>query len=234
MHLAGDGLPPDVEPVGGMPANGQPSLFAIARDARTIFTSWNINWRAVFKKGMPTDRQVYLRLIGQRRVEHRVAIEPMSGMHYLTTLGSDDSYRVEIGYFQPFDAWHSVAISDDVKMPPQRRADIADVDLAAIPFHVGFQQLLALFGVSNGTALASIICDFQERVTTTEKPEDLSPHEQEILRKLDFSLCEVASARRGFEKIDKEKLARRTRLLAGFSATSSSRPREANWALAGS
>src|SRR6476660_7886970 len=43
---------------------GQPFLFAIARDARTIFASWDINWRSVFEKAMPADRQVHLRVIG--------------------------------------------------------------------------------------------------------------------------------------------------------------------------
>jgi hypothetical protein len=56
---------------------------------------------------MPADRQVHLRLIGEDGViETRVAVEPMSAMHYLTVSGLHDSCRVEIGYFQPFDTWH--------------------------------------------------------------------------------------------------------------------------------
>src|SRR5215472_15169683 len=40
----------------------QPVLFAIARDPRTIFASWHIDWRSVFKKAMPADRQVHVRV----------------------------------------------------------------------------------------------------------------------------------------------------------------------------
>src|SRR5881394_2630170 len=99
--------------------HGQPFLFAIARDARTIFASWNIDWRSVFENAMPADRQVHLRVIGDGIKETRVAVEPMSAMQYLTISSLHDSYRVEIGYFQPFDTWHSVAMSQEVEIPPQ-------------------------------------------------------------------------------------------------------------------
>ena len=66
-HLAQDTPLPDVHDRMGPPGVcGQPFLFAIARDARTIFASWNINWRSVFEKAMPADRQVHLRVIGGR------------------------------------------------------------------------------------------------------------------------------------------------------------------------
>ena len=132
---------------------GQPFLFAIARDARTIFASWNINWRSVFEKAMPADRQVHLRVIGgEGVVETRVAVEPMSATHYLTISSLHDLYRVEIGYFEPFDNWHSVATSDEVEMPPHGSVEVADMDLATIPFHLSFQQLANLFGAVNDTS----------------------------------------------------------------------------------
>jgi hypothetical protein len=183
---------------------------------------------------MPTDRQVHLRLIGQRLVEHRVAIEPMTGMHYLTTPGPDDSYRVEIGYFQPADTWNSVAISDEVKMPPLGRAEIADVDLATIPFHLTFQQLLDLFGPTKGTPLAKVVSQFQKRALSSEQPNALSGEERKILRKLHASVSEIAAVWRGFDEIDGEKLARRARALLGFGSTSPSRRFEGDWASAGS
>src|SRR6186713_170929 len=113
VQFADDGLP--VERAVGARVYGQPFLFAIARDARTIFTSWNIDWRSVFEKAMPADRQVHLQVVGGDGViETRIAVEPMSAMHYLTISGLHGSYRVEIGYFQPFDNWRSVARSEEV------------------------------------------------------------------------------------------------------------------------
>jgi len=210
-------------------------LFAIARDPRTIFASWNIDWLALFEQVIPRDRQVHLRVHCADGLEQKtVAVEPLAAMHYLTTSGTHASYRVEIGYYDPADVWHSVAMSQKIVMPTDDIAETADIDLATIPFHIGFQQLLDFFGPSNGTALANVISGFQKRVVSAEKPQNLSPHGQKILRELDLSISDVASAWRRFDQIDSAELARRTRGLASLSATSSSGWREADWTSAGS
>src|SRR5262249_29060272 len=65
VHLADNGPLPDVrDGIGLMRVHGQPFLFAIARDARTIFASWSVDWRSIFAKTLPADRQVHLRVIG--------------------------------------------------------------------------------------------------------------------------------------------------------------------------
>ena len=57
VRLAEDGPLPDVHDCMGLTrVCGQPFLFAIARDASTIFASWNIDWRSVFETAMPADR----------------------------------------------------------------------------------------------------------------------------------------------------------------------------------
>jgi hypothetical protein len=209
--------------------NGQPFLFAIARDARTIFASWNIDWRSVFENAMPADRQVHLRVIdGNGVIETRVAVEPMSAMHCVTISGLHNSYHVEIGYFQPFDTWHSVAASEEIEMPPHGSVGLTNVDLATIPFHVSFQQIADLFGATNDTSVARLVSEFQKRVSTCEKPNEATPSDTKILRSLNLSLSEIAAAERDFKHIDTEKLARRTRGMFRFAATSPSRGFEAN------
>src|SRR6266496_5961512 len=204
-------------------------LFAIARDPRTIFTSWKIDWLALFEKVAPRDRQVHLRVHCADGVEQKtVAVEPLAAMHYLTTSAMHASYRVEIGYYDSGDVWHSVAMSHEIVTPPDDIAETTDVDLATIPFHVGFQQLLDFFGVSNGTALATVMSQFQKRVLS-EQPKALSGEEKKILRKLRSSVSEIAAARRAFNKIAREKLARRTRALLDFTSTSPSRGFEGDW-----
>jgi hypothetical protein len=138
-HLAEDGPLSDAgDRMGLTHVHGQPFLFAIARDARTI--SWNIDWRSVFETAMPADRQVHLRVIGGDGViERTVAVEPMTAMHCVMTSVLHKSYRVEIGYFQSFDTWHSVATGDEIEMPPLGSVEVAEVDLATIPFHLSFQ-----------------------------------------------------------------------------------------------
>jgi hypothetical protein len=230
MHVAQDTPLPDVRDRMGPPGVcGQPLLFAIARDARTIFASWNIDWRSVFEKAMPSDRQVHVRVIsGDDVIETTVAVEPMSAMHYLTISGLHNSYRVEIGYFQPFDTWHSVARSDEVEMPPHGSVELADVDLATIPFHLSFQQLANLFGATNDASVARLVSEFQKRVLNSDKPNEATRSDTQILRNLNLSLPEIAAAARDFRKIDPEKLARRARAMLRFAATSPVRGFEAN------
>jgi hypothetical protein len=214
---------------------GQPFLFAIARDARTIFASWNIDWRSVFEKTMPADRQVHLRVIGGDGViETRVAVEPMSATHYLTISGLHNLYRVEIGYFQPFDTWHCVMTSSEVEMPPQESVELADVDLATIPFHLSFQHLANLFGTGNDTSVARLVSEFQKRVLSSDKPNEVKRFDTQMLRDLNLSLPEIAAAERNFRNIDTEKFARRARAMFPLNATSPMRGFEGKWASASS
>jgi hypothetical protein len=111
-------------------------------------------------------------------------------------------------------------------MPPQGSAEIADVDLATIPFHLSFEQLANLFGAADGTPLARLVSEFQKGALSGDQPNE-SP-ETQILRKLDVSLAQIAAAHRDFQKSDTEKLARRTRALLQLTATSPSRGFEGN------
>jgi len=228
--------PPDVgDSVDFTREHGARILFAIARDPRTIFASWNIDWSSLFERVVPVDRQVHLRLYGADGLEEKtVAVEPMAAMHYVTTSGSHASYRVEIGYYQPADVWHSVAISDEIAMPPTGVAETADVDLATIPFHVAFQQLLNLFGPATETRLATALSRLQKRALSSEQPKALSGDEKKILRTLQVSVSEIAAAWRAFNEVDTKKLTRRTAALLEFGSTSPARGFEGEWASAGS
>jgi hypothetical protein len=206
----------------------RPLLFAIARDERTILACWNIDWPSVFQESTPADRQVYLRVIADDGSERkRVAVEPMLAMHYLATSGLHDPFRVEIGYYQPAAAWHSVAISKEI-MPPQGSAEIAEEDVATIPFHLGFEQLAKLFGTVRETPLANVISRFQTQVLNSPRPNGLPSAATQILRKLNLSLPAIADARRDLEKSDTAKFSRRRRALLQFAGTSSSGGFEGN------
>jgi hypothetical protein len=211
VHLVEDPSSPDLHDlVAPKRLYGQPFLFAIARDPRTIFVNWNIDWRSAFEKAMPVDRQVHLRVIGgEKFVETTVSVEPMSAMHYVTTSGLHNPYHVEIGYFQPFDTWHSVATSCEVEMPRQETFHLADAELATIPFHLSFQQLANIFGTTSDTSVARVVSEFQKRVLSGHKPNETAPSHTQILRRLNLSLSEIAGAQRDFKNLDTGKLTRR-------------------------
>ena len=207
----------------GLPrVHGASMLFAIARDPRTIFTCWSIDWPTIFAKTVPVDRQVHLRVYRADAVEEKsVAVEPMAGYCYISVSRPSGSYHVGIGYYQPADVWHSVAVSADVSMPPDKVTEGVDVDLATIPFHFRFQRLLDLFGAGNGAPLAEIISQFQKRSLRNEQRNRLSPEEREIFRAMDLSASETEIAQREFiEEANNETLRKCREAILGFSATS--------------
>src|SRR5438552_15092190 len=56
-------LPNDLPEVVELPrVYGAPLLFAIARDPRTLFAYWNVDWSSIFENTAPVDRQVRRRV----------------------------------------------------------------------------------------------------------------------------------------------------------------------------
>jgi hypothetical protein len=223
VRLAEGGPLPDVHDCMGLTRVWEhPFLFAIARDARTIFASWNIDWPSLFEKVLPVDRQVHLRLYGADGLQEKsVAVEPMAMIHYLTTSGLHTSYRVEIGYYQPADAWHSAATSQEIVMPRSAIGKTADVDLAAIPFHVAFQQLVNLFESGSKIPLAVAISRFEKDMLSSEQSNTAA--DKELLRDLGISLPQIAAAWRRFDETDAEKLVKLTGGQPALGSTSPSR-----------
>jgi hypothetical protein len=213
---------------------GPPRLLAIARDPWTIFAYWNVDWASIFKNAAPIDRQVHLRIhCGDGLKEKEATIEPMAGMHYVTMSQRHRDCRIEIGFYQPADVWRSVVTSNEIVMPPTEISESEHVDLATIPFHLTFQQLVDLFG-ANDDALATVISRFQTRAVSKGKYETLSSEERKILHATGLALSEVADSRRAFNQIDSEKLKRRAEALLRSDATSPSRGFKGDWTSAGS
>jgi hypothetical protein len=218
----------------GLPRfQGPPRLVAIALDPRTIFAYWNANWPSIFRNAAPIDRQVHIRVHCTDGLEEKeAAAEPMAGMHYVRMSQRHRACRIEIGYYQPADIWHSVVMSNEIMIPPAETSEAEHADLATIPFHLRFQQLVDLFGAANDNALATVISRFQTRAVSRGTHERLSSEEREILQRTGVALSELADARRAFNQIDREKLKRLAEALLGLGLTSPSRG--FNWTSAGS
>lgn len=202
--------------------SAMPVLFAIARDPRTIFTYWDIDWRSIFAQAPPLDRQVHLRIyLADGAQESSSAVEPMAGNCYLKVAQPRGAYRVEIGYYQPEKTWNRVATSEQVTMPPDSISDDLDVDLATLPFHLSFQRLIDVFRTSNKDALAEIISKLQGRALTEQDRALLTPEEWEVLRAVNLSLDEIGSAQRAFlAPMAESALRRRAEAVLGLGSTS--------------
>jgi hypothetical protein len=200
---------------------GDPILFAIPRDPRTIFTYWNINWSDAFARKAPADRQVYLRLKrsdGSDEVEE--AVEPMLGTHFLLVAHPKGAYQVEIGFYDPADTWNSIAQSDAVTMPAETSSENAEIDVATVPFHLSFQRIIDLFRAENGKPIASVLSELQGRADASA--ESLSHEEREILGAMDISLADLQEARRSFAAGSLDDLVRkRAEAVLGFGGGTS-------------
>src|SRR5437763_11171682 len=182
------------------PFQGPPRLVAIERDPWTIFAYWNVNWPSIFKNAPPVDRQVHLRVHSADGLEEKeAAVEPMAGMHYLTMSQRHRACRIEIGYYQPADVWNSVATSNEIMMSSAEVSENEQVDLATIPFHLSFQQLVDLFGV-NDEAVAALISQFQTCAVSSARYEKLSSEERKILQRTGAALSALAEARHTFNQ----------------------------------
>jgi hypothetical protein len=204
--------------------DSSPHLIAIARDPSTMFAYWNIDWPSIFKNAAPLDRQVHLRVQCADGLEEKeAAVEPMAGMHYVALSQRHRACRIEIGYYQPADIWNSVVMSNEVTMPPAEPSELEHVDIATIPFHLRFQQLVDLLAVPNDEAVATVISRFQTRAVSSGKHQTLSSEERKILQQTGIAVSELAEARHAFDQIDWEKVKRRGEALLGASPTSPSR-----------
>jgi hypothetical protein len=206
------------------PVYGGPVLVAIARDPRTIFLYWNIDWPTLFAEMAPVDRRVHLRVYRvDRGEEQSVAVEPMAGNCYIAVPERSGPYHVEMGYYQPADTWHSITASNEVTMPRDNFAINRGVDLATIPLHLGFQRLLDLLGAARGDALAKIISQFQTGGLSGELHKSLRPDDREILEAMNLSLDEIGAARRVFIRgMNQAALDTLREAILGFGSTSPS------------
>ena len=167
---------------------GKPLLVAIARDPRTLFVCWSVDWPVAFAKGLPVDRCAHVR-IRQNGNEKTIAVEPMSGSCAIEELEPGETYSVELGYYAPPETWNSVATGNEVMMPLASESD-GTIDVATVPFHLTFQRMLNVFRASNGDDLAQTLAKFQERANRSE----LSRDEAEVLRALDLSPKDLQKA----------------------------------------
>ena len=118
-------------------------------------------------------------------------------------------------------------------MPPQEISESEDVDIATIPFHLSFQQLVDLYG-ANDNALATFISRFQTRAASSGRNEALNSEERKILQRAGLAVSKLADSRIAFNQTNSEKLTNRAKVLLDLGATSPSRGFKGDWTSSGS
>lgn len=173
-----------------LPAHfAEPLLLALARNPRTLFVCWSVDWPAAFTKGFPRDRSAHLK-IKSGADEKIIAVEPMRGSCYVEDLAPGETYTVEIGYYAPQDSWNTIVSGNEVMMPFDDVAEEDEVDVATIPFHLAFQRIMEAFRAENGANIADALANLQSRAAETPKEADT-----EILRALGISAADVRATK---------------------------------------
>lgn len=166
---------------------GTETLTLMARDPRTLFAYWDIDWPAAFREETPRHQKVYLRILDASGTEIiSVEVEPMAGNSYVTVPEADSAYQGEIGYFNPLTVWNPLAASTIVTTPADTVAGSEAADFATVPFHLSFQHMIDLLRISKqeNESLTSMLADLRERASS-EKQRELSAGEREIAQAMD-------------------------------------------------
>jgi hypothetical protein len=201
-----------------LPAHhGMPLLLAIARDPRSLFVCWSLDWTSAFANGVPADRRAHVRL--RSNAEDRiVGVEPLVGSCVVETLEPGATYTVELGYYAPADSWNVIVTGNEVMMPLESESVDEAIDVATVPFHLTFQRMLNVFRVSNGGDLLNALARIQERAVA---PSELSGEEKEVLRALDLSEQDLRNRVAYRAALTKsEKIRERGKKLFGFGGAS--------------
>lgn len=195
---------------------GTPHLFAIARNPRTLFVCWSVDWPAAFGSEAPTDRKAHLKLTshGRERIE---AVEVLRGHCSIGDLEPGETYAIELGYFAPAEKWN-VIVSDEVVMsgPGSPYDNEGSIDVATVPFHLSFQRLVELFG--GGDALAQTLGEWEKR---TAQSSLLSERDERLLRGIGLSANDLKTAEAIREALIKRKPQSRAPEYFGGSSWSS-------------
>lgn len=207
------------------PSYGQPIVFAMARDPKTLFVYWDIDWPQVFAVAAPVDRKVYLRVKeDERPAVSETVVEPMS-RNCEVTVEAGGSYRVEIGYFNRNQAWLSVATSERVETPIDKMGTLSAGDFALVPFHITFQRLTELFRatrIDEGSLVQSLAL-LQKKSLRPEQYGALAPEEREVYRAMKASVFErTYFPRVPSDRADEMRLQKKLESVLGFGTPPSS------------
>jgi hypothetical protein len=155
----------------GLPASHDTDLlYVIARDPKSLFVYWDLNWRRLFTRAGLSARQVHLRIYREDgSIEGTCEINPFQGHYYADVSSAGTGYYCEIGCFEDGE-WTSLVRSGEAATPQDRMSDDISAQFATLPIHLSFQRLLEMVRAteSEGATLARSVADLQARTGGTE------------------------------------------------------------------
>jgi hypothetical protein len=204
----------------------QPLVFAMARDPKTLFVYWDIDWPKTFAANAPAGRKVYLRVYdGEGSEIDQMIVEPMARHCEVAVAAAGGSFRIELGYLDYNQKWHAVGTSEIVQTPPDKIGALSPGDFALVPFHITFQRLTDLFRatrIDEGSLLQSLK-RLQGKSLHPEEQGSLAPEEREIYRAIKATMSERSYLRRAtLDRACELQLQKKLESILGFGARASS------------
>ena len=138
-------------------------LYVVARDPKSLFVYWDLNWTRLFARAGISARQVHLRTYrGDGSVEGTQEIKPFRGHCYAEVTAPGTEYYCELGSFEGAE-WKSLARSGTTATPEASRSDDLSAEFATLPTHLSFQRLLDILGATqlDPTMLARSVAELQ-------------------------------------------------------------------------
>lgn len=140
-------------------------LYVIARDPKSLFIYWDLNWRRVFGRAGLSPRQVHLRLYRQDgSVAATREINPFLGHCYVDVATAGTEYYCELGCFSD-QAWTGLVRSGKAATPQDGMSEDVSAQFATLPLHLRFQRMLDILRATpeESTTLAQTVAGLQER-----------------------------------------------------------------------
>jgi hypothetical protein len=150
---------------GALPASYDADvLYVIARDPKSLFVYWDLNWTRLFARAVISPRQVHLRIYREDgSIEGTREINPFRGHCYADVAAAGTGYYCELGCFED-DKWTSLLRSRKAATPDDRMSEDLSAQFATLPLHLSFQRMLDILRAtqSNGPTLARSVAELQE------------------------------------------------------------------------
>ncbi|MEO6871309.1 MAG: DUF4912 domain-containing protein [Chthoniobacterales bacterium] len=158
---------------------GDDALHMLARDPRSLFVYWTLDWDRRFAVANLAARPVHLRIFREDESEETTtAIDPRAGFTFVDVSAPGAGYRCEIGCCEGED-WKTLARSEADATPAAAMSDDLAADFATLPLHLSFQRLIDIFRANPAekTKLSQSVAHMQSKARTLQasmSPEDWS------------------------------------------------------------